>query len=94
MNSEISCRFELLNAQLQEVEKISAQILGFMGDQGVSDGVFLSQIELATTEAINNAIEHGCCGSDIKQVSVTVTLTASDALIEICLLYTSDAADE
>jgi len=83
MNSEISCRFELLNAQLQEVEKISAQILGFMGDQGVSDGVFLSQIELATTEAINNAIEHGCCGSDIKQVSVTVTLTASDALIEI-----------
>ena len=47
MNSEISCRFELLNAQLQEVEKISAQILGFMGDQGVSDGVFLSQIELS-----------------------------------------------
>jgi anti-sigma regulatory factor (Ser/Thr protein kinase) len=83
MNFEVSCRFECWDAKLQEVEPISEQILGFLRDQGLSDPDYLSQLELAATEAINNAIEHGCRGIAKKQVSVEVVLSSTGVRLEV-----------
>ena len=83
MNFEVSCRFECWDAHLQEVEHISEQVLGFLRDQSLTDLDYLSQIELAATEAINNAIEHGCRGIAQKQVSVEVVLSSTGVRLEV-----------
>lgn len=83
MKFEIRCSFEFSDAQLQEVEYILERILGFLRDQGLSDPDYLAQIELAATEGINNAIEHGCRGRGKKQVDVEVVIGASGVRLEI-----------
>lgn len=83
MKFEIRCSFEFSDVKLQEVECISERILGFLRDQGLTDPEYLAQIELAATEAINNAIEHGCSGGTRKQVDVEVVIGSSGVRLEV-----------
>jgi len=58
-------------------------LMGFLGDQGVHDQKFLDEFEPAATEAINDAIEHGCTGPGDRFAEVTLTVNSVEVQLEI-----------
>ena len=54
-------------AEFERIAAVVAKLLTYCLKQGISPDV-CSQIELATVEAINNAIEHGCAGIEDARV--------------------------
>lgn len=66
MNCELTCSVEVARPELADVTETVVHLMGFLRDHGVADDQFLSQFELAITEAINNATEHGCAGAPEK----------------------------
>ena len=60
MKCELSCCLDVQDPGLADVTGTVLQLVGFLRDHGVTDDKFVSEFELATAEAVNNAIEHGC----------------------------------
>lgn len=83
MTSSLSYCIELSNPALEDVFGITSRMLGALRDHGISDSRFLSELDLAATEAINNAIEHGCCG--VADPSISACLSMSPGQVEVTI---------
>ncbi len=71
-----------LPPQLDQVPKASERALAWCTLQGVSQST-RDRIELPLVEALNNAIEHGCCGHPTPQVQLIVRVTAEAVFAEV-----------
>ena len=76
MKATVSCQFEVPHPDLSLVGGIVGRLLGFLRDQGIDDAKFLSELELAATEGMNNAIEHGCSGVEDAFIRVALEIFA------------------
>ena len=83
MNVEVSCSFQIDRPALSDVAEAVGLLLAFLRDQGVEDQMFLDELELAATEGINNAIEHGCRGIRDPLVKVTLSIMSLEVRLEI-----------
>lgn len=59
MSLELSCCMDVDEPSFSDVTSAVVKLMGFLRDHGVTDAEFLQQFELATAEALNNAVEHG-----------------------------------
>jgi len=83
MNLEISNVLYVRDPKIEDVSKVVRMLIGFLRDQNVSGQQFLDEFELAATEAINNAIEHGCAASEEKFLSAEVIIKPSEVELSI-----------
>ena len=58
MSLELSCCMDVDEPSFSDVTSAVVKLMGFLRDHGVTDSEFLQQFELATAEALNNAVEH------------------------------------
>jgi serine phosphatase RsbU (regulator of sigma subunit)/anti-sigma regulatory factor (Ser/Thr protein kinase) len=80
---EISCALRLENPTLDQVGGVVERLLGFLRDQGVYDRKFAEEFQLAATEAINNAVEHGCAGAADPVIEVSLSLADSGVRLKV-----------
>ena len=59
MNCELICSVEVVNPELSDVTETVIHLIGFLRDHGVADNIFLTQFELAITEAIGKVYHVG-----------------------------------
>lgn len=83
MNLEVSCSMKIGDPQLADVARLSGQLLGFLRDHGVGDSKFLFELDLAVTEGLNNAIEHGCPGTPEPLVTLDASLDGEGITVAI-----------
>ncbi len=88
MSLEISCSLRVDRPDLDQVGDMVESLLGFLRDQGIYDQKFTQEFRLAATEAINNAIEHGC--RDAADPFVEVSLGLRDSGIRLKVADPSD----
>ena len=81
MNLEISSVLYVRNPRLEDVSEVVGRLIGFLRDQGVQGQKFLDEFELAATEAINNAIEHGCAASEKKFLNAEMLIKRGNQLV-------------
>ncbi len=85
---DISSTLHVREPRIEDVAGIVATLLGFLRDQNVQSQNFLDEFELAATEAINNAIEHGCAGTGQKFLNVELILKSGE--VELAIMDPSD----
>ena len=83
MNLEISNVLYVRDPKIEDVSKAVAMLIGFLRDQNVTGGTFLDEFELAATEAINNAIVHGCAASEQKFLNAEVIIKPGEVELSI-----------
>jgi len=83
MKFRVTSALQIVDPSLEDVSRITQWIIGFLRDQGVSDEELLSQLELASAEGINNAIEHGCLGVADPEVACNLVLSADHVSLAI-----------
>lgn len=83
MKLDLSCSMQVGEPCLTDVAAITSLLLGFLRDHGVCDSQFLFEFDLAVTEGLNNAIEHGCLAADDPRVTLEIFLSSSAVTIFI-----------
>ena len=83
MKLQTSCSLRLIFSQPTNVSEAVKRLIGFLVDQGVSDQKFLDEFQLAATEAIENAVEHGCAGPGDRFVEIALTVSSVEVQLEI-----------
>jgi len=83
MKLQTSCSLHLIFSEPADISEVAMCLIGFLGDQGVHDQKFLDEFEPAATEAINDAIEHGCTGPGDRFAEVTLTVNSVEVQLEI-----------
>lgn len=83
MKFEVSSILYVRDPQLEDVSEVVRRLIGFLRDQNVQGQHFLGEFELAATEAINNAIEHGCAASEQKFLNAEVTIKPGEVELAI-----------
>ena len=92
-------------ASIQDLGRLNAQHLGFSASGAADEFAFLSANKLISEPLMANdiSLEQSRCAAieiTLGQISFeaksacTIAITGADCQAKICLLYTSDAADE
>ena len=83
MNLEISNVLYVRDPKIEDVSKVVGMLIGFLRDQNVSSEKFLDEFELAATEALNNAIEHGCAVSEEKFLNAEIIIKPTEVEMSV-----------
>ena len=83
MNLEISNVLYVRDPKIEDVSKVIGMLIGFLRDQNVTGQKFLDEFELAATEALNNAIEHGCAAAEKKFLTAEVVIKPGEVELSI-----------
>jgi serine phosphatase RsbU (regulator of sigma subunit)/anti-sigma regulatory factor (Ser/Thr protein kinase) len=90
MRCEVSLSLRSTDPRLAEVAGMVDAMIEFLREQRLPEEKFLEEFQLAATEGINNAIEHGCAGR--SEAEITAELTVSDAGVRVAISDPSDFA--
>jgi len=71
-----------IESRLDQVRLIRAAMSGALSHLGVVEADILA-LELAVTEIVNNAVEHGYAGADDQPIKVRIQLSGSTVQIEV-----------
>jgi anti-sigma regulatory factor (Ser/Thr protein kinase) len=71
-----------IESRLDQVRLIRAAMSGALNHLGVVEADILA-LELAVTEIVNNAVEHGYAGADDQPIKVRIQLSGSTVQIEV-----------
>jgi len=71
-----------IESRLDQVRLIRAAMTGALDHLGVIEADVIA-LELAVTEIVNNAVEHGYAGADDQLIKVRIQLSGSTVQIEV-----------
>src|SRR5690242_13064217 len=71
-----------LSADFELVGRTLCLLNGYLHERGLDPAIW-AELELATAEALNNAVEHGCAGLEGAEVSCRWSWTGDAIRIEI-----------
>ena len=83
MKLQTSCSLHVIFSQPTDISEAVTRLIGFLVDQGVHDQKFLYEFQLAATEAINSAIEHGCARPGDRFVEIALTVNSVEVQLKI-----------